>query len=110
MRLPVFVLICLVFLLGSSSALRADDAMYEREPIRYSSARADDPIARLQRQIEAGKATLAFDPKHGYLPALLKALEIPVSSQVLVFSKTSFQRDLIDPEHPRALYFNDDVY
>ena len=41
---------------------------------------------------------------------VLTALEVPVSSQMLVFSKTSFQYLHISPEHPRALYFNDDVY
>ena len=35
---------------------------------------------------------------------------MPVSSQMLVFSKTSLQRQRISPRHPRALYFNDDVY
>ena len=46
---------------------------------------------------------------HGYLRSLLKGLEVPESSQVLVFSKTSFQRERISPETPRALYFSDDV-
>jgi hypothetical protein len=44
------------------------------------------------------------------LRGLLAALNIPETSQVLVFSKTSLQRDSIDPAHPRALYFSDDVY
>src|SRR5580765_669001 len=29
---------------------------------------------------------------------------------MLVFSKTSFQRDRISPKTPRALFFNDDIY
>jgi hypothetical protein len=37
-------------------------------------------------------------------------LRVPVSSQTLVFSKTSFQFPKISPERPRALYFNDDIY
>jgi hypothetical protein len=41
---------------------------------------------------------------------VLEQLKVPISSQVLVFSKTSFQRSRIAPESPRALYFNDDVY
>jgi hypothetical protein len=53
---------------------------------------------------------LKFADDHGYLPALLKELNVPQSSQVLVFSKTSFQRERITPKTPRALYFNDDVY
>jgi len=68
------------------------------------------PIARLQQRVNAGEVELEFDPRHGYLPSLLKALKIPVSSQTLVFSKTSAQFRLISPEKPRALYFNDDVY
>lgn len=44
------------------------------------------------------------------LDLVLNELKVPVSSQVLVFSKTSFQRDLISPATPRALYFNDDTY
>src|SRR6185369_4494252 len=68
------------------------------------------PVARLQQQVAAGTVTLQFDKRHGYLPAVLKALGIPESSQTLVFSKTSFQRDSIAPWQPRALYFNNDVY
>jgi hypothetical protein len=90
-------------------------AAYESEPINYNKAKLTDPIAKLQAEIDAGKAKLERDGdapagSHGYLPALLKQLGIPASSQTLVFSKTSFQRDLISPESPRALYFNDDVY
>ncbi len=42
--------------------------------------------------------------------SVLAALRVPVSSQTLVFSKTSFQYPKISPERPRALYYNDDVY
>src|SRR6202044_3152424 len=49
-------------------------------------------------------------PSHGYLRSVLDALHVPVSSQTLVFSKTSFQFNQISPAAPRALYFNDDVY
>lgn len=83
---------------------------FSDNPIRYRSEALDDPIARLQKQLECGKVRLDFDSGHGYLPAVLKALRIPVSSQTLVFSKTSFQYPYITPEKPRALYFNDDVY
>ncbi|MEJ7607781.1 MAG: hypothetical protein WKF37_16290 [Bryobacteraceae bacterium] len=40
---------------------------------------------------------------------MLKALGIAPESQVLVFSKTSFQATRIAPRMPRALYFNDRV-
>jgi hypothetical protein len=107
MRILTLSVLAAFFFTG---VVHADDALFERAPINYSTATAHDPVARLKQQIKVGKLTLAYDTKTGYLPALLKALNIPVSSQALVFSKTSFQRELINPEHPRALYFNDDVY
>src|SRR5262249_45094640 len=61
-------------------------------------------------RLDRGQVKLAFDEKFGYLPALLRELHAPQSSQMLVFSKTSLQRDRIAPRTPRALYFGDDVY
>src|SRR5688572_17290358 len=69
-----------------------------------------EPIADLQRRVDSGKARLKYDDASGYLVSLLKNLNIPVSSQALVFSKSSAQLFLIAPDAPRAIYFNDDVY
>lgn len=79
-------------------------------PIEYDKQQPGGPIARLRERIEAGRARLEFDPVHGWLPALLKELGVSSKSQMLVFSKTSLQRNYITPRNPRALYFNDDVY
>jgi hypothetical protein len=79
-------------------------------PIHYRSENLNDPVAKLERKLESGKARLSWEPGRGYLRSVLEALNIPVSSQTLVFSKTSFQYPKISPETPRALYFNDDVY
>ena len=94
---------------AASSALAQIDGI-ERAPINYKTAPTDNVITSLQKRIDAGQAKLRFVDDHGYLPALLKELNVPQSSQVLVFSKTSFQRERITPKTPRALYFNDDVY
>jgi hypothetical protein len=83
---------------------------YDEETINYSKTEDQSTIARLKKLVESGEVKLDHDPVHGYLPSLLKELKVPASSQMLVFSKTSFQRERIDPKHPRALYFNDDVY
>jgi hypothetical protein len=40
---------------------------------------------------------------------VLAALQIPVESQMLVFSKTSLQQRIISPLHPRSIFFNDSV-
>lgn len=53
---------------------------------------------------------LAYEGDKSYLPSLLKALNVPIESQMLVFSKTSLQMRRISPRTPRAIYFNDDVY
>jgi hypothetical protein len=71
---------------------------------------ASDPIGELQQKIKSGQSKLEFEKDHGYLVSLLKALKVPVSSQTLVFSKTSLQSERISPKTPRAIYFNDDVY
>jgi hypothetical protein len=83
---------------------------YSDAPINYRSQELTDPVALLQRDLDAGKARLVYDKDRGYLKSVLDLLKIPVSSQTLVFSKTSFQQANISPKHPRALYYNDDVY
>jgi hypothetical protein len=79
-------------------------------PINYRSDELSDPVAKLQQKIDKGGASLQYEPEHGYLKSVLSLLQVPIDSQTLVFSKTSFQYPKISPEHPRALYFNDDVY
>lgn len=83
---------------------------YEDEPIRYSNSVPDNRVTRLQQQLNDQTKQLAHDDRQGYLAALLREWEIPVSSQVLVFSQTSIQRPKISPPRPRAVYFTDDAY
>jgi hypothetical protein len=90
---------------GASHAIE-----YEREPILYSSTLPTDPVTDLQIKINEGKVKLRWDERRGYLPAILEALGVSPASQMLVASKSSLQRNLITPENPRSLFFNDDVY
>lgn len=83
---------------------------FTEAPINYRSHPLTDPVALLQKEIEAGKAKLTYEEGHGYLRSVLELLKVPVESQTLVFSKTSFQHTQITPDRPRALYYNDDVY
>ncbi|MGE5245722.1 MAG: hypothetical protein ACM3SQ_15980 [Betaproteobacteria bacterium] len=82
----------------------------EHAAVRYTETQATDVVVQLQKRIDSGEVKLQFDPRHGYLPAVLDALKVPVSSQGLVFSRTSLQVDHIAPWAPRAVYFNDNVY
>jgi hypothetical protein len=67
-------------------------------------------VLALQAKIDRGGVTFRHTAEHGHLKSLLKELGVPESSQLLVFSKTSFQSEKITPRTPRALYFADDVY
>jgi len=96
--------------LATAAIVRAQSSTFEQPPIDYLNAPVNDPIAQLADRISAGTTKLDFDDKQGYLLAVLKELDIPISSQTLVFSKTSLQLQRISPRRPRALYFNDDVY
>lgn len=74
---------------------------------------ADEPtnaVLRVQEKIEGGKVAFKHVEGQGYLKSMLAELDVSETSQVLVFSKTSFQSEKITPKTPRALYFNDDVY
>ncbi len=87
----------------------AENITIDHPAIHYSSGPFDNPVTRLQSQLESGKSQLDFVEGPGYLPSLLKYLGVNVDSQALVFSKTSFQSQKISPRNPRAIYFADDV-
>jgi hypothetical protein len=111
-RLRIAGFLCLFVIVPAAGMglllLPQDD--YTEEPINYLKTPPTDAIADLQRKLDAGEAQLTYDDRHGYLLSVLQQLHVPISSQMLVFSKTSFQRERISPETPRALYFNDRVY
>jgi hypothetical protein len=103
-----------VCLLGASWAVAAHIEEIAILPndhpaIQYAQQPPDDAVARLAKRLEKGEVKLDYDPRWGYLPALLKQFGLNIDSQILVFSKTSFQATKISPRAPRALYFNDEV-
>jgi hypothetical protein len=101
---------CILVLCGFLCVRANAQTDFEKEPINYYTSSVDDAMYRLKVAIEAGEQELKWDPKTGWLKAVLETLNVPVSSQSLVFSKTSLQLTRINPMRPRALYFNDDVY
>jgi hypothetical protein len=106
-------LLAVLFLMTGRPATRSETWLddWQESVIHYeSNGDLKDPVAELQRRIENREVTLKFEKNRGYLKSLLGALQIPRSSQGLVFSKTSSQADWTSPRTPRALYFNDNVY
>jgi len=75
------------------------------------SHRGSTPYAIMFRcfdqRIRQGNVQLRFEDRAGYLQSVLDALNIPVESQVAVFSKTSTQQERIGPKDPRTIFFND---
>ena len=70
----------------------------------------DNAVQELAARLADGRTTLrpagaGADPLRG----VLRRLDIHPDSQVLVFSRTSLQRQAISPRRPRAIYFNDEV-
>lgn len=76
----------------------------------YDAPPSLDRLARLKVDVEAGRVSLDAGDELALLRSVLRALDVPASSQMLVTSATSFQKTIISPKRPRALYFNDDTY
>jgi hypothetical protein len=94
---------------GQSGRSQFAGTLDQHPAIDYRGQAPADPMTRLQADVMAGKVALPFDGEQGFLRSVLSALEIPVESQVLLFSKTGIQHPFTNPENPRALYFNDRV-
>ena len=99
----------LTFAFSTDKAL-AQGADYDQPPISYSSTEPRDPAAKIKKRIEAGEKVFKSGTGPEMLAQLLKMLDVPVESQVLVYSKTSAQNAKISPQRPRAVYFSDEAY
>lgn len=81
----------------------------EADLANYKATAAGGVVETLHARLERNEARLEYSTNHGYLPALLRELKLAPSSQLLVASKTSPNKNYISPKNPRALYFNDSV-
>jgi hypothetical protein len=69
---------------------------------------SNDAVATLLRRAD-GLARVRSAGPSGHLRSLLEALNVPLESQILVFSQGSAQSRRIEAGNPRALYFSDSV-
>lgn len=83
---------------------------FRKPPHNYLTHEADDRFARLLKKLNSNEVKLDTANDKAFLTSILAALDIPVSSQILVFSASSLQSEIINPRNPRALYFNEDTY
>ena len=106
-RLPILIL-CLAA--TAAGAAGPGEITFDQSPHDYWKRPLTDRFSQLKTQMESGRIALDGDSEKAFLLRLLRALDIPATSQMLVFSTTSLQLRLISPANPRALFFNEDVY
>jgi len=104
-KTPLLVLLIL-FQLG---VIHAEDE-FEQAPIFYSVTRPKDAAYALETLMKAGKVKIDRASAWTILKGVLDQFNIPMESQVMVFSKTSKQNDRISPQTPRVIYYGDDAY
>jgi hypothetical protein len=104
-----------VFALGSIwaplDAQRAGTFMGSSDDlaIKYSTSSLNNVVDDVNKKLQGGSAQLTFEGRSGFLRSALEALQLPVDSQLLVFSRASLQGRRISERNPRALFFNDRV-
>jgi hypothetical protein len=115
MRLATLLVLGLLCLLGGiSTRIEAQRAgafrgSTEDPAIRYSTTPLNNAVVDVNQKLQDGTARLTFEGRSGFLKSALEALQIPVDSQLLVFSRASLQGRQINEQNPRALFFNDRV-
>ena len=97
---------------GAAAALSAQHAgafrgSIDDPAIAYSAAALDNAIVDVNRKLQDGAVQFGFDARSGFLQSALDALQLPLDSQLLVFSRGSLQGRRIGEKNPRAIYFND---
>ena len=113
MRRPALVgslvLVSVAIAFGGRSRTAPPTIDADSPAIKYTDGTLDDPGFKLNLKLQRGEAHLKYERPQGYLRAVLDELDVPIESQIVVFSKTSFQADRISPANPRTLFFNDSV-
>lgn len=94
--------------MAAESAYRVMD--FRAAPHNYNEHVPKDRFAMLLKQIDKGEFQPDTSSDQALLRSLLQGLKVPVSSQMLLFSASSLQSEIINPRNPRALFFNEDTY
>ncbi len=105
-----WLMIVVILVLRNDRAAGSAFDEIDQPPHQYHQRQPRDRFTKLKDDFETGRIPLDRSSEKAFVASLLKALEIPASSQMLVFSTTSLQLSLITPSNPRAIYFSDDLY
>jgi|SRR5688572_2042317 len=107
-RRPFLVSLVVIGTAWTLALVAQSDEIQPSHPAIQYSRPSNDPVVVLLRRPQAVSSLTSNGPS-GHLRSILGALDIPVSSQIMVFSKGSVQSAIIGADNPRALYFNDSV-
>jgi hypothetical protein len=104
--------VCALLVAGAVSAPSAQHAgafrgSLDDPAIAYSTAALDNAVVDVNRKLQDGRLQFGFDTRSGFLQSALDALQLPIDSQLLVFSRGSLQGKRIGDQNPRAIFFND---
>ncbi len=77
--------------------------------IDYGSRPTRDPVSDLIRRMQNDRVELESEGPSGYLRSLLQTLNVPIESQIVVFTPDSVQGYRINMRNPRTIFFNDSV-
>jgi hypothetical protein len=108
----VAVLLCSLIVVAATTLAELNDRLgpaLDHPAVQYRTGTLTDPVTLLITKLQSGNAQLHFEGPQGYLGSLIEALNVPVESQIAVFSKTSLQSNRIEPRNPRTIFFNDAV-
>ena len=100
--MKTFLSILLLAVLSASSVFSQAFNDFQVPPHNYNAEVPDDPMTRLILRAEAGDYDFGTKTGLPLVKKLLADLDIPESSQILVFSQTSLQRELIGPDTIRG--------
>jgi hypothetical protein len=104
-----FALTSTVAVVSQQRRSGAFDQSINHPAIKYLTSDTDTIVDRANKRLLDGSAKLVFDERTGYLKSVLDLLQVPVESQVMVYTQTSLQAQHIRMDNPRAIYFNDEV-
>lgn len=89
---------------------KARIALMKRRRAAWKDHKPSDTATQLLAKVSSGEVVLDNRDLRSLTKSLLEALDVPVSSQLLVFSGSASQGTNVNPHNPRAIYFNDEVY
>ena len=110
MRPALFAIVFSVLLVPDTEGRAQAFNDFQIPPHDYGAIEGRDAMSRLVARVARSERDFGAETGLPLLRELLAELAIPESSQVLLFSKTSLQREYITPKTPRAIYFNENGY